>query len=242
MILTTRQMMPSARVLRSQLNPRLLITTNPDRLRPGTHIRWGSTAHSPQPTINPGTLVNVCASKLETAYTFRDKVPTPVYTRGVLDFPYIARTTMTSFGGRGIHVVRSEADIPQVSHWSTPFQKMSSELRVHVVGGIAKKAFKKVRDSSEPEEEFPIRNMSRGYHFSRIDVPPRCAEFSLEVWRILQEELNIEHGFYAMDLGWVSRSNGNPGYYFLIELNSAPGITENADTCAVYVDYLREVM
>lgn len=240
MILTTRQMFPSARALRALINPRMLITTNPAKLRAGKHIRWGTTAYSERETINPAVLVNVCASKLETSFTFNGKVPTPIYTRGVLDFPFIARTTMTSFGGRGIHVVRSETDIPNQPYWATPFQKMQSELRVHVVGGVAKKAFKKIANGEE--EEYPIRNMSRGYHFSRIDVPPRCAEFSLSVWSILQQGLNIEHGFYAMDVGWISGRNGNSGYYFLIELNSAPGITENDDTASIYANYLKEVM
>jgi glutathione synthase/RimK-type ligase-like ATP-grasp enzyme len=142
-------------------------------------------------------------------------------TQEIPELPVIIRRTLSSYGGRGIEIARTKEEFSGIGYW-TKIIKMEKEYRIHIVDGKIIKVFSKVRESTLPPEEIPIRNMHRGYHYSLIREPfPKMKEFV--------DSLSFLNGvFYAADIGWDVENKR----YVLIEINSAPGLNE--ETARLY--------
>jgi hypothetical protein len=155
----------------------------------------------------------------------------PIFYRELdrMTFPCVIRQTLIAHGGIGIVFCKDENDFKE--HWNnncwwTPFIKMDFELRVHILGGEIKRIFKKIKEN---EEEFPIRNMENGYHFSLRNIE-NYKKLDILVKR-LTEVFGVE-AFYSLDVGWDSEKKE----YFVIEANSCSGL--NSHTVEIYADYL----
>lgn len=168
-----------------------------------------------------------------------EKLPNlTLYNRNIIqndEFPVVVRTVLNGNGGNGIIVCKTPEEFSRYrnsvwSHW----YNFQFELGVHILGGNIVKVFKKVRQENLEEEEFPIRNTQRGYSF-------KLKNNWREVYKGLQEFVSKLYGvlpiqFARLDVGYDKSTGG----YRLIEINSAPNLSENVNTLNLYVDFLVE--
>jgi hypothetical protein len=243
-ILTNKSSYPSAKILRNALqdlyNKRILVTSNPEKIRKYPFIRYGNS--SPvnlleETDFNTPNFIQLSSNKLKfSRLMYQNKIYSPEYKReiGNLIFPLLIRETLTSFGCRGIHVIKNEEEFNETWRdfffW-TKYVPLNFELRVHILGGKIAKIFKK--ELIEPQE-YPIRNNSL-CHFSLKNPEnyPKLKSFIETLTNI--KEVN-EGKFYSMDVGWDTINKK----YFIIELNTGSGLNEN--TAEEYAKYIYENM
>ena len=243
-IFTTSSMFPSAKALAlslsSKLGRKVHVTTRADTSLLPPVIRWGNSSPltSRYPTIQVQELVSSCTNKHVFSVLMRQlRIPCVELYRTVPErYPIVIRKTLTGYGGIGIELCHNRetyASRFQLYHWSQWYD-LEPELGVHIFEGRVLKVFKKVRNEGLPTEKFPIRNASRGYSYSRVNLDnfqkliPFVKEFH-EKFPIL---------FGRMDVGW-DRENKT---YRIIEFNTAPGIRNNPDTLEAYASSLAGVL
>jgi glutathione synthase/RimK-type ligase-like ATP-grasp enzyme len=241
----TSTSLPSAKILalelQSLVNERVLVTTHPERIKVNTKmIRYGNSdfpSLAGDIYLNSANFIQLCSNKrtlsnLLNEYGFFTPLFFPHFNRPE-SFPVIVRDSLSTFGGRGIHVCNNINEFNQHNATWTPFIKTQFELRVHILGGEVKRIFKKEYDLDEPESEYPIRNLSNGYHFSlkELEHYPKVIDLFSKISEV--EEIGNEN-YYAADIGWDS----NKKEYFIFEFNSAPGLNDN--TAKVYAEFLAE--
>lgn len=204
----------------------------------GHLIRYGN----PYPTVaktnyNTPEFIELCVFKSRFSKFMNEKgFYAPVFHSGGKpeEFPVLIRKSLTGTGGKGIVIVKNMEEFEQQfesPYFWTPFVKMSSEFRVHVLGGNFIKIFKKIITTPGVEEaEYPIRNVASGYHYARKEMHKE----NFKVLRQLEEKLRevFPTGFYGLDVGWDVINKR----YFIIEANSAPGL--NTQTVKMYAEYL----
>lgn len=202
-------------------------------------IRWGNSAgaFARETLYNSAQLINISANKLRfSSQMLSLNIPCVEINRGIPElFPVVIRKVLTGNGGIGIELCHSRQEfLSQYSEyrWSYWYD-LAPELGVHIFDGKVLKVFKKVRNPGLSEEEFPIRNLSRGYDFSRVNIDnfprliPAVKEFS--------DKFPIKFG--RMDVGWDRISKT----YRIIEFNTAPGVATNSDTLSSYIESFAEV-
>lgn len=202
-------------------------------------IRWGN---SEQPyfqsdtSLNARELIYITGSKYRFSAKMEELGIPHVHVRAGRPetFPVVVRQNLSASRGIGIVVCRNMEEYrrtPRNDYWS-PWYNFSSELGVHMLGGNIVKVMRKIREDGMDDEEFPIRNSGRGYHFFRInwEGKKKLQPFMREIY----ERFPLEFGRW--DIGW----DADARHYRVIEANSAPDLTQNEDTLGLYVDFLRE--
>ena len=239
-ILTSSSSFPSARLLRNSLQEltkkRVIATSKPDRITSYPFIRYGNSYPvniSDETGFNSPNFIQFSSNKLKFSKVMeKNKIYSPVYKKNVgeLIFPMLIRETLTSFGCKGIHVVKDRKEFDKLwstRFWWTEFVNLNFELRVHILGNKISKIFKK--ELNEPQD-FPIRNNSL-CHFSLKNTGkyPKLHEFI----KTLTDIKEVNNGkFYSIDIGWDNRNKK----YFVIELNTGSGLNEN--TAEAYAQYI----
>jgi len=210
---------------------RLLVSTKIERTRNNkVHIRYGGVepSLSNEAELNSIQFIKLCSNKkVFSDLLVQNNIPTVIflpkntYTEGVV----LVRSILSSYGGKGITICKNIEEVNSAEgHWMSPFIKFNNEYRVHVFNGKITRVQKKIRREEE-QEEYPIRNFSRGYFFSvrttlenTGDRFPKLIDFVDSVVSLLPEK-----HFCGLDLGY-SRELGS---YVVIENNSAPGFEES---------------
>ena len=208
------------------------------RAQPGEPptVRWGNSLgiSSDDTQFNNPHTISAC-----TRARFSEVCDMPHVTlyKGIPNcYPVVVRKLLNSSGGNGIVVVRNlqEWEPYKDYHWSY-WHVFEFELGVHILGGKIARIFKKIWDgSSEEEETFPIRNSARGYRFSLRGEGnyPKLCPFIEEFYS--KFPINMAR----LDIGWDSVDKT----YRIIEVNTAPGLTDNSNTAKAYVSYLKEAL
>lgn len=175
---------------------------------------------SPLPTVSnhsksPLFYVPLWARSVEEA---RRKIPPREATGG-----YIVRTTVTGHSGAGTYHVQSLYELPVPENQIVLVQKYirkSREYRVHVLGGEVidvqeKRRSAEARDTGAVDEF--IRNHQNGWVYCRAEVQAsdRIKAAAVEVVRRC-----------GLDFGAVDIMNTESGAPFMLEVNSAPGLSE----------------
>lgn len=240
-ISTTRAMFPSAKALANAISriagKPIKVTAKDVSSLSGNYVSWGRSTppNSFAHPLSDISLIGVASNKLQFSlamtpygipcvelYYPSDRVPYPER------YPVVIRKTVTGFGGAGIIVATNEEEwYPhRYSAWSY-FYDMSPELGVHVFNGEIIKVFKKVNPNPDPEL-YPIRNATRGYDFSLVNIVnfPKLIPFVHNFC----EKFPILMG--RMDVGWDRLSKT----YRVIEFNTAPCLTKNQDTLNRYAE------
>ena len=244
-ILYLSKFKPSARILRDALNNAGVTTTLAGECEDlnGPFIRYGHKGsigirnNAVDLNFNTRKFIEASGNKMIMSKTFTEAgVVTPQFyqmTKDPEDYPVMVRTTLSGFKGRGIYICETtkefESFCDQKGSFWTPFLNISREYRVHVVNNQIVKLFKKVYSGEEPED-YPIRNMDNGYHFSiRNNMNPfvKLVQFVDRICEVMPI------GFTAMDIGFLE----NERKYILIETNSAPGLNENS--AGLFVDEIK---
>lgn len=253
-ILTNSNLFPSARALRNEIanisGERLVITLEyPSLGKVG--IRWGNSAFQTNGVtdlnLNSAMLVRLMSNKKLFSDKYRNDFWVPDFrkdTPSSENFPVLIRRTMSGFGGVGIIPCDTYSEFQQswdgTGYW-TKYINLSSEFRVHIFDGEVLRIFKKVRESGIEESKFNIRNADRGWHFSpieKIDSLMGLRELAKIFWNKTQEFFHLEHGFFALDVGW----NKEAKRYFILEGNTAPGIVHNPNTLRLYAERFINVL
>lgn len=224
---------PTARALASDLG----IPTRKQVSSIAPLIRWGNSENSfaVDSMYNAPTHIQLASNKvmLHNLLATAQVPHVEFYRTAPESYPVVVRTTITGSGGVGIVVCRTEAEYNQYRGcWWSPWKTFEFEIGVHILGGSVVRVFKKVQQEGAVAEEFPIRNMTRGYSYS-LRTPSTYG-------RALPEFVTRVYGAFPikmarLDLGF-ERGKG----YCLIEANSAPGLAENDNTLGLYIAYLKE--
>lgn len=150
------------------------------------------------------------------------------------EFPIVARDVLNGGGGAGIRFIKSEEEYKSgnpVLDW-TPWYDFKFELGVHILGGKIAKVFKKIREEGLEEEEFPRRNTNNGYRYSLrsnwADIYPGLSAFIGRLYEIIPIQ------FARLDVGYSKECGG----FRLIEINSAPDLSQNMNTLEMYAEFL----
>jgi len=234
-IFTTRRMFPSAkalaRALSYRLGDRVRVTADVNTRLTGKMIRWGTSNPCPVSGVNRGDLIYEASQKnIFSSRMVNSGVSCVEIMRGTPEwFPVVIRRSLTGYGGIGISVCRDARDWSTFSgvYWSY-YRNFRPELGVHIFNGKIIKLFRKERYDYLTEEEFPIRNAIRGYHFQRVELGnyPKLIPFVENFY----DRFPIMFG--RMDVGWDYDNK----LYRVIEFNTAPCLTNNQDTLDVYTD------
>jgi len=219
---------------------RVIVTMDAEDLdrTTGPFIRYGNTSYvnRKDTEYNTPEVINMCADKgLFSEVMSSNGIHTPIF-YSMEDTPLcrewiVVRTTLCSYGGRGIHIAKSLAGFKKLRSkypdavW-TPFIKTEFELRVHVLGGKVKKIFRKVFDGCGNEADYPIRNQQ---HYSYYQEDLNDYKSVQKTVNQIQKELKGQA--YSLDMGWDAATN----QYFVFEANSGSGL--NSHTAGMYADF-----
>jgi hypothetical protein len=244
MILTCSLSRPSARMLRNSIfeltGKRFLVSNTPVHAGPKL-IRYGNCMDYPISTeFNNVDFIMLCCRKMQfSKLLLKNGFYTPEFFMDVTpkesDFPVMIRSTTTGAAGKGIKIAKNQDEFIAKARrgdvW-TRFVALSSEFRVHVLGGKVAKVFKKIPDIGYVEDEFPIRTATH-YHFSVVKDDEKFPVLRKSVANLTSI---IKGGFYGLDVAW----DANRKEYFFLEANSAPGL--NSITVKMYAEFLVKEM
>ena len=238
-ILTNASSFPSAKLLRNPLQDltkkKVLVTSQTEKINKYPFIRYGNSypVKVEETDFNCPNFIQLSSNKLKFSRLMeKNKIYSPVYKRtGTnLIFPMLIRETLTSFGCRGIHVIKNQEEFNKIwrgEYFWTEYINLHFELRVHILGNKIVRIFKK--QLNEPQE-YPIRNNTL-CHFSLKNPGkyPKLTEFIETLTNV--KEVN-QGKFYSIDIGWDFINKK----YFVIELNTGSGLNEN--TAEAYANYI----
>lgn len=244
-VMTRSFLFPSARALAISLSDKTGVDFRarsefkiPDLMRNGAYgfIRWGNSSPNPEGSrdcgLNQANWISLSGNKGRfSKFLENNGINVIEFHKGEPErYPIAVRKTLTGMGGEGIEICRNSAEFyPYRDMFWSYWYKFSFELGVHILDGNIVKIMKKIKkDGSEPE--FPIRNLKRGYHFSRVreENYPKLQTF------VTQLHAKFQVDYARLDIGWDSINK----VYRAIEMNSAPGLTENEDTLEAYASYI----
>lgn len=240
----TRSANPLAEKLSELLNEKILVKIDPNRN--GTCIvRYGNSAIDLRMTVEEGEtnyndplIIRLCGNKLSLSRKLMEKeFPHVVFIRRnpeENEFPIVARDELNRGGGIGIRVIenmQSFEDGDVVNYW-TPWYNFKFELGVHILGGEIVRVFKKIREEGLEEEKYPIKNTQRGYKFSLRENWKEHYRGLDKFVKKLYEIVPIQ--FARLDIGY----DRDAGSYRLIEINSAPDLSQNVHTLELYANFL----
>jgi hypothetical protein len=212
-------------------------------------MRYGNPSYVPSERIynsaavlghNTPSIIHLCSNKMAFSNLMeKSGILSPVFhsTGKPLSYPALIRTTLVSYGGKGIIPVNNETEFDlnwKPGYFWTEFYNLKYEYRVHMLGGQIGRIFKKVKEDGTEDTEYPIRNVNNGYHFSLQNASNFIHE---QVTPLVSRIFNVLPASYcALDIGYVEETD----QYVVLEGNSGPGLTRK--TAAVYADYLTKVL
>lgn len=196
-------------------------------------INWGSSRISDQAAackvINPPEAVMLSSNKLKSFELFKENevsIP-PFFTtqeeandfmvnnRGAI---IVCRTTLTGHSGAGIVISESVEDLVKAPLYTVYIPK-KHEYRYHVFMGKVIDVQRKARNKDIPDDkvDWKVRNHDNGFIFMREGVVADEVASSEAIKAV--ECLGLDFG--AVDLIF----NEKQGKYYVLEVNSAPGLT-----------------
>jgi glutathione synthase/RimK-type ligase-like ATP-grasp enzyme len=201
----------------------ILITSHPEKVT-RLLLRYGDSSPVTvnDTKYNSPEFIRLCSNKLHLSrLLLKNNFISPEFLSSGKpnEYPVVVRSTLTSYGGKGIVVCKSEEEFLKEfkpGYYWTKFFRTSSEYRIHIVDGNILKIFRKVA-TVDNHEEFPIRNMDRGWHFSIRDVKnfKKLPEFISKVHAVMGG------GFYALDIAVLEDDN-----FIVWENNTGMGLSE----------------
>lgn len=241
---TTKSARPLAEELSELTGIEFGVHIHPEKIRRDGKlaIRYGTSIDIPgqdEVNLNSPEHISLAGNKLRLS-KFLSSLPEEEYVRNLeltnempKKFPVVVRQELNRGGGIGLVFCKTQEEFLKYrgQYWTT-FYPFEFELGVHILDGKIMKVFKKVRDEALPKEEFPRRNTNNGYRFVLkarwADVYTGLEKFVTNLYRA------VPISFARLDIGYHKLSGG----YRLIEINSAPDLSQNADTLNMYANFL----
>jgi hypothetical protein len=126
----------------------------------------------------------------------------------------VARTVLTGHSGDGIIIVGPDDPIPDAPLY-TKYIFKTKEFRVHVVGGKVIDTQRKIRDPNKEVKNWKIRSHANGFIYTRNGIEhddnrDDCAIAAVDA--------------LGLDFGAVDIILDKSGLYYVLEINTAPGL------------------
>jgi glutathione synthase/RimK-type ligase-like ATP-grasp enzyme len=224
----------SARLLAHMLDAR--IRMHPVLKKNRKIINWGNNNDIGLPMLNNPHAVHIASNKLSTFQTLDKQVSSVPWTTDKecahewqkLGRRVVVRSLLRASEGRGITIIGPEDVLPPARLY-TQYIPKKKEFRVHVVGNEAIDIQEKRKRSSA--ESALVRSHNNDYVFCRenIDEPKDLRQLCITAIR----ELGLDFG--AVDAIWNEKQNK----CFVLEINTAPGLTET--TAESYAKVFRKL-
>lgn len=206
-----------------------------------SNIRRGIVLHGDMNYFNHPDNVAVAGNKLETFKALSGYVPLPDWTEERVEalkwlgegFNVVARTVLTGHSGIGIQIhIAGEHDGVCEAPLYTKYIKKKDEYRLHVfrdkVFFVQRKARKK--DVPDDKVNWQIRNHGNGFIFAHegVDVPEKAKLDAITAVKQL-----------GLDFGAVDVVHGTDGEFYILEVNTAPGMDTGSTTLMKYVEQFK---
>lgn len=127
----------------------------------------------------------------------------------------VTRTKLTGHSGDGIIIVEPGEEIPAALLY-TRYVNKDKEFRVHVVLGTAVDTQRKIRDPNRNVVTWKVRSHENGFIYVRENIAADPSRDALAVATVAA---------LGLDFGAVDIIQDKKGNYYLLEVNTAPGIT-----------------
>jgi len=244
LILSNKSAINSAKILSNSLNDlgiETSVITEPTKVKEDGFIRYGNGRKTwYKERFNSPEFIRLSGNKLLFSISMKENnIYSPIFYKenAELIFPMLIRETLYGQGSKGIIPIRNIDEFDENwnnNYYWTPFINLKFELRVHVFNHTILKVFKKQDLPDKINSEFPIRNNDTCHYFWKSsDRYPKLQELVNKLKEINPINTSV---FYAMDIGW----NPNKKEYFLIELNSCPGL--NPNTAKMYAEKIKDIL
>lgn len=248
-ILSHPKLTKSAKLLANKIGEiigeEIIVRTTPNNLNNECIIRYGNSTSSNEilTNYNSKEMIRLVGNKERLSNFLAEDDANPekisnltIYNRNMVqpdEFPIVVRTELNKGGGIGIVVCENQEQFePYLGNRWTHWYNFQFELGIHILGGEIVKVFKKIRTGGLGEEKYPIRNTQRGYDFKlRKNWKERYKGLERFV-KQLYELVPIQ--FARLDIGYDIKTGG----YRLIEINSAPDLSQNVFTLNMYAKFL----
>lgn len=190
-----------------------------------TVINWGSStlAFKHPNMLNPPYAVATAVNKLKAFGAFSAAgVPVVEWTNNQQvaqqwsydGFVVVVRGKLTGHEGDGIIIVEKGQQVPP-AHLYTKYVFKDSEYRVHVIHGQVIDTARKIRDPHREPTDWKVRSWKNGFIFARKNVQPNAQRDAASIAAIKS---------LGLDFGAVDLIVDKEGHYYVLEVNTAPGI------------------
>lgn len=213
-------------------------------------INWGATRHvreiyEREEVLNPPANVAIACNKLSAFKRLAEEgfVHIPEFTTKIEEAiewrmngdEFVARTVLNGHSGEGIILSDGKA-VEELMKIKAPlytkYIKKKAEYRFHVMGGKVFHVQRKARKHAVPDAEvnWKVRNLAGGFIYE-IGDPAKFAAKELEpAWHAVV--------ILNLDFGAVDVVHGTDGKWYVLEVNTAPGL--EGTTLDKYVEAFKE--
>lgn len=126
----------------------------------------------------------------------------------------VVRNKLTGHSGDGIVIIEKECQVPAAPLY-TKYIFKAHEYRVHVVNGAVIDTAKKIKDPDREVLNWKVRSHDNGFIFARNGVQPSDTRDTLAVGACLA---------LGLDFGAVDIIEDKKGNFYVLEINTAPGL------------------
>lgn len=147
----------------------------------------------------------------------------------------VARHVLNGHSGQGVELFKDSDSLMQGRHAAlyTKYIPKKNEYRIHVFGNDVIHVQRKARKKDVPDDQvnWQIRNHANGFIFAQenVDVPDDIKEDAIS-W--------VSH--YGLHFGALDVIHSTDGNWYLLEINTAPGI--EGTTLTKYVNAFKEYL
>lgn len=200
-----------------------------------TVVNWGSS----QPVqfaaikiLNPGLFVALASDKLEFfEYLFGPESNNPVDSVFVKTVEWttnrvnarawsqegstvVVRHKLKGHSGDGIEIVEPGHEVPEAPLY-TKYIFKEKEFRIHVVGGKVIDTQRKIKDPDKEVVTWKVRSHANGFIFARngIEASEERDKLAIAAMKAIM-----------LDFGAVDIIQDKQGVYYVLEINTAPGL------------------
>ena len=207
----------------------------------GAVINWGRSTlprlESCSTLVNGHTGVAAAANKLSAFKTLDEYVRCPSWTEHrdeaslliLGGSTVVCRTILNGHSGNGIVIAKTQDELVDAPLY-TRYVKKAQEYRIHVHAGEVFFVQRKARDKGVPDDQvnWQVRNHQNGFIYANQNV---------EVSHEAKEQARLAVAALGLDFGAVDIILGSDSVFYVLEVNTAPGLS--GTTLDKYVEQFR---
>lgn len=191
-------------------------------------INWGTSTMLEMPMLNKWNSVKIASNKLDAFSMFElnsvNCVPWTTDKAVVLSWcldgsTVVGRSKLTGHSGDGIFIIEKGSvatlnDIQDAPLY-TKYVFKTKEFRVHVVNGKVIDTQQKIKDPDREVVTWKVRSHDNGFIFARNGIVDNAGRDELAVLAVSS---------LGLDFGAVDLIEDKKGQFYVLEVNSAPGL------------------